>query len=470
MASKGKKNVAKTKKQSSRSKEQKYETCEYYVDGMHCAACELLIEKKILKKYENVGSVDASLADGVVRVSYQGTAPDPEKMSQLFKEDKYYFSTTPEDIIHEKKTFQFDKSGNLQIDSNALKRSVAIIAMAGGFLLLFFGIEEMLQSSGLLSTGIESLMEPGVDWTLSAYFVVLITGLIAGFSSCASLVGGLLLSMSKQWNALNNKSNDTKLRAIPYVMFNVGRLIAFPLFGALLGLLGSRFGLSLEMSSLLVLAVGVLMFALGGQMLGWKRFRGVSIRAPKFVTDRFVDESKFNGKVFPFLVGMMTIFLPCGFTALAMTAAVLSGDPLTGALVMLLFALGTLPALIGISVLSIYSDKSVRFGSYFTKVAGYVVVYFGLASINAQFKVLGVPSLSSVTDIYSLIEFGVFLTMFATLITLIIRNLGYVKRVDGAMAKIYRLMLAFIYLLLFVSFMVSYNLIMPWEYDFTKLS
>lgn len=449
----------------------KNQSCELYVGGMHCAACEVLIEKKILKEFKNVDAVDASLADGVIRINYDGQAPDVDRINAIFEEDNYRFSTNSDNMIPEKKTFSFDDSGNLRIDTTQLKRTIAILGMAVGFLLLFFGFEEMLQSSGAQYTGIEALIGSNVDWNASAFFIVLVTGLIAGFSSCASLVGGLLLSMSKQWNELNNKAANTKMKAVPYVMFNAGRLIAFPIFGALLGMLGSQFQITLEMNSLLVLAVGVLMFALGGQMLGWKRFRGFSVRMPKFVTDRIADESKFNGKVFPFIVGALTFLLPCGFTTLAMAAAVLSGSALTGAVVMLLFALGTLPALIAISMLSVYSNKNMRFGDYFTKVAGYIVVYFGLYSINSQFKVLGTPSFASITDIYSLIEFGVFMTLFATFITLIIRNVKYIKRVDGSAAKLYRLTLAVIYLLVFISFMTTYSgILMPWEYNFTTLN
>lgn len=469
--------MAKNSKKSRESKEskkrveksKKVKVCELYVDGMHCAACELLVEKKILKKFNDIESVDASLADGVVRLNYIGETPDIQKLNATFKEDKYHFSSDPEDVIHEVKSFEFDSNGNLKIDTASLKRNIAVIAMALGFLLLFFGFEDLLRESGMQYAGIDTLTSPDVVWGFSAFLIVLITGMIAGFSSCASLVGGLLLSMSKQWNDLNNKSNVKTLRSVPYVMFNVGRLIAFPLFGAALGLLGSRFSLSIEANSLLVVGVSVLMFALAGQMLGWKRFRGFVLRVPRFVTDRIADESKFNGKIFPFFIGFFTFLLPCGFTTLAMAAAVLSGDPLTGALVMFMFALGTLPGLIAVSALSIYSSKSVRFNSYFTKVAGYIVLYFAVAALNAQFKILGTPNLSSINDIYSFIEFGVFLVMFGTFVSLIVRNIKAVGFVNGSAAKLYRLVLAFVYLLFFISMMVAYNFLMPWEYDFSRI-
>ena len=41
------------------------QTCELYVEGMHCAACEILIEKK-LKKVDGVTYVDAKLNDNKV--------------------------------------------------------------------------------------------------------------------------------------------------------------------------------------------------------------------------------------------------------------------------------------------------------------------------------------------------------------------------------------------------------------------
>lgn len=43
----------------------------YYVKGMHCASCEVLIEKKLLK-IPGIKAVDASTANGRAVIEFEG--------------------------------------------------------------------------------------------------------------------------------------------------------------------------------------------------------------------------------------------------------------------------------------------------------------------------------------------------------------------------------------------------------------
>ena len=63
----------------------------YKVQGMHCASCEILIEKKLLD-VENVKSVSASTAKGEVIVEYEGEGPSAERLNKIFSQDNYKFS------------------------------------------------------------------------------------------------------------------------------------------------------------------------------------------------------------------------------------------------------------------------------------------------------------------------------------------------------------------------------------------
>ena len=59
--------------------------CTYYVDGMHCASCEILIEKKALKKF-NLESVNASLNNGTFDFTYKDKKPTPDELTREFKD------------------------------------------------------------------------------------------------------------------------------------------------------------------------------------------------------------------------------------------------------------------------------------------------------------------------------------------------------------------------------------------------
>ena len=62
----------------------------YNVSGMHCASCEILIEKKLLQLPE-VKSVEASTNNGQVVIEYDGTRPNPHKLNKIFGEEHYTF-------------------------------------------------------------------------------------------------------------------------------------------------------------------------------------------------------------------------------------------------------------------------------------------------------------------------------------------------------------------------------------------
>ena len=63
----------------------------YSVKGMHCASCEILIEKKLLD-LPNIKAVDASTNSGEVVVEYEGDRPNPERLNKIFESENYKFS------------------------------------------------------------------------------------------------------------------------------------------------------------------------------------------------------------------------------------------------------------------------------------------------------------------------------------------------------------------------------------------
>jgi len=218
-------------------------------------------------------------------------------------------------------------------------------------------------------------------------------GLLAGISSCAALVGGLILSMSKQWGELYSDSEYTWKKIQPHLIFNAGRLISYGILGAALGAIGSKLNFSLKFGPILVIAVSVMMIFLAFQMFGFKAFRKFQFTMPKFMTRFIANESNFKGRYMPFLMGAFTFFLPCGFTITAQGLALISGNAIQGGLIMFLFALGTLPMLLLIGLSSVKFLQKPHLAERFLKVAGILVLFFALYNINSQLNVLGTSSL-----------------------------------------------------------------------------
>jgi len=69
----------------------------YFVKGMHCASCELLIEKRLLA-FQGIKSVEAKVDKGEVLIECIEEKPSTEKLNRIFKEDDYVFSDKPFEV------------------------------------------------------------------------------------------------------------------------------------------------------------------------------------------------------------------------------------------------------------------------------------------------------------------------------------------------------------------------------------
>jgi len=337
----------------------------YYVKGMHCASCEILIEKKLLE-LENIKSVEASTAKGEALIEYDGERPTFERLNGVFKKEGYVFSDQPRNSINGFKTKEF------------------LITFGIGLLIIIGFV-------GLNKLGLSGLINVSSKSSLPVFFVF---GLMAGISSCAALVGGIILSMSKQWGELYSDTDSTWKKIQPHLIFNTGRLISYGVLGAVLGVVGSKLNFSLNFGPILVIAVSVMMIFLAFQMFGFKAFRKFQFTMPKFITRFIANESNFKGRYMPFLMGAFTFFLPCGFTITAQGLALISGSAVQGGLIMFLFALGTLPMLLTIGLSSVKFLQKPHLSENFLKIAGVLVLFFALYNINFQLNVLGISSLS----------------------------------------------------------------------------
>ncbi len=358
---------------------QKVKSVNFCVKGMHCASCEILIEKKLLEIKE-VKSVEASTAKENVVIVYQEKRPTVKKLNKLFAQYGYSFSEPLETKTPGAETeMENAKTSNASTNYNELLQSLltGLLIIAAFLIFIRLGLSELINVSSSSS--------------LPMFFAF---GFIAGLSSCAALVGGIILSMSKQWHELYAHDDSTWKKIQPHLTFNLGRIISYGVFGALLGAIGSQFNLSLTFGSFLVIAVSLLMIFSAFQMLGWKKFNKFQLTMPKFVTSYIADESNFKNRLMPLIMGALTFFLPCGFTITAQGLALISGSALQGGLIMSLFALGTAPSLLGIGLSSIKFCQKPFMAKKFTRVAGILVLFFAFYNINFQLNVLGLPSFS----------------------------------------------------------------------------
>ena len=343
----------------------------YKVEGMHCPSCEILIEKKLLD-LPNVKSVDASTAKGEVTVEFEGDRPSAERLNDIFKGDNYKFESANLDSRESGNDNKEGKKDKNKANPTLVAFVIALFIIIGFLILDKFGVANFLSLN-----------------SSSSLIVFFGFGVLASISSCAALVGGIILSMSKQWNSLYGENASTGTKLQPHVMFNLGRIVSYFVLGGVLGLIGSRLQISTNITAYLIFAISILMIVLGLQMLGVKAFRKFQISAPKSVTRGIANENNFQGKYMPLIMGALTFFLPCGFTITAQGLALLSGGAFSGALIMGAFVLGTVPMLLFIGLSSVKLNSKPHLAERFSKVAGFLVLFFALYNMSNQATVLG---------------------------------------------------------------------------------
>jgi sulfite exporter TauE/SafE/plastocyanin/copper chaperone CopZ len=332
----------------------------YFVSGMHCRSCELVIEDKI-SEATGMGVAKASSEKGEVVISHKGEAPSMKALNKLFFDEGYVFSEKP--LMNGKRR------------AAIMKGALVAIVIAG----LFFALGRL---------GFGDLASVNSD---SSFISFLVLGLIAGVSACAALVGGLVLSLSDGWENKNARSLSEKAR--PHLAFNSGRLVSYAVLGATLGLVGEKLRLSTTAAAVIVIFASIVMVVTGLKMLG---VRIPSLPFGKNFSRATFEKAEKARKYAPFVSGFLTFFLPCGFTIAAQSAALASGSALRGGLMMFFFALGTAPSLfaIGLSKSGLSGNK--RRGAMFSAAAGFLLLFFAAFNINNQLNVLGVKSLNDI--------------------------------------------------------------------------
>lgn len=333
------------------------------IKGMHCRSCEILIEDELMKLH-GVKKAIVSEKRGVAEIYYKGFLEE-EKIEKAVCSAGYTIG------VNEQKPL-LSKHMQDYVD----------LGIAFLILVLLYLIGDTL---GLFNL---SLKGGGNYGSLP---IVLLVGLTAGVSTCMALVGGLVLAASARF--VEKHPQATLLQKFkPHLFFNAGRIISFFVLGGVIGYAGSFFQLSTTTLGLLTISVGAVMVLMGLQLTEiFPRLNGLQFTLPKGISRALgikeQSEKEYSHKN-AFIMGASTFFLPCGFTQAMQLFAISSGSPITGALTMGIFALGTAPGLLGIGGLT--SMVKGAFTKPFFKFAGLVVIFMAIFNISNGLNLSGI--------------------------------------------------------------------------------
>lgn len=359
------------------------------IKGMHCRSCELLIEGN-LKELGGVCKVEVDHKKGQAVVHYTGEEPSAKDLAAAVKEAGYEIGKNT-------------KEPWIKLDINTI--SQLIIGSA-----ILLGIYILLRLFGVTDISVnQNISSPGLG-------LVVLTGLVAGISTCMAVTGSLVLGLSAKFVAKHpGASTAEKIR--PHFFFNAGRIIGYAFLGGILGMIGSVFQFSNTANAVLTLLVAALMLFIGLQLTNvFPRLSNISFSLPTGVARKLGINQKKEGYSHKqaMILGALTFFLPCGFTQAMQVYAVSRGSFWEGAIIMGLFAIGTAPGLLGIGTLT-STIKSSSKGLFF-KTAGLAIIalsFFNVAngarllSNSVSFLPISASETGAVSDPNVIMEDGV---------------------------------------------------------------
>ncbi|MEW6510494.1 MAG: sulfite exporter TauE/SafE family protein [Bacteroidota bacterium] len=214
------------------------------------------------------------------------------------------------------------------------------------------------------------------------YPLILLAGVL-GSLHCVGMCGAIVLAYSTAGGT--GATQAGVVASLPsHLAYNGGRVLAYVLIGGLAGAVGGIIG-SLEwVGNWFALVAGIVMTVAGLLMLGLVPRLGIMSDGEQGWFRRLHLQSVANLLALRslesrFYIGLLTPFLPCGLLYSMFLRAAAAGSATGGALTMLLFGAGIVPALVVTGLVSAYVGVRLRY--YATKLAAVTVLLMGITMI-----------------------------------------------------------------------------------------
>ena len=193
--------------------------------------------------------------------------------------------------------------------------------------------------------------------------------LIAGFLTsfhCIGMCGAINLAVSKS----SSKA----------LLYNCGRILCYASVGFFAGLIGKTFSINQTVLSILIIILSLFMVIFGLSMTGLFSISFKHRPLPKGIKTSSV-----------FLTGVLNGFMPCTPLITMQVYAVSTANPVKGFLSMLMFGLGTLPVMLGVSFFQNFFAKKKEI---LQKILAAFILLLGLSMALRGLTGLGFSGLS----------------------------------------------------------------------------
>ncbi len=231
-----------------------------------------------------------------------------------------------------------------------------------------------------------------MDMGTVGLFSMFLIGLLSSFGHCVGMCGGFVVSYTLKIQTRESHSGFWQ-RIYPHLMYNSGRILTYTFLGFFFGLIGETLKIMLEVAhfqGILEVFAGLVMVLMGIDLGGWVPLSRKGMLPGISWFTRGVQHllARVNRKNI-FQLGLVLGFIPCGLVYAAGATAAASGSAMQGALLMLVFGLGTIPALFLVAMSTQWLSAAMR--QRFLKMATLLVVLLGLVTIYRGITVLLTP-------------------------------------------------------------------------------
>ena len=199
----------------------------------------------------------------------------------------------------------------------------------------------------------------------AAYSALFLIGLFTGVH-CIGMCGGIMLTQSG--------GGDRHGAAASAALYNAGRVISYTVMGAVFGALGNVISYDSAFKSMLFTLSGAAVVLVGLRMWGVPFLRRLRAQlSPPCALPSGVKRRVFGR---PLAVGLATGLMPCGALSAMWLLSAFAGSAAKGMLSMLVFALGTVPAMLAFGSLGALIPK--RYNKYMLKASTVLIVALGI--------------------------------------------------------------------------------------------
>jgi sulfite exporter TauE/SafE/copper chaperone CopZ len=321
------------------------------ISGMQCVDCENSIETAV----SGLPGVSGAKADFAKRSLVLDINPDVTSLSTVcaaVKECGY-------DCVH----------ASARKSASTVSHIAVMLAAVAGMLTLL-----QLNRFVKLDISFDDINEQ------AGFGVVFLIGILSSFH-CIGMCGGFVLSYTAGGARTGRPSY------LNHLLYGVGKTVSYTSVGAVFGFIGGAVNITTGMQSVAMALAGGFLIVYGLSLLeAFSSLRRFHIRLPRFLIYRINEQRRKASN--PLIIGLLNgLMIACGPLQAMYIMAAGIGSPVYGALLLAVFALGTLPIMFAFGLLS--SLMTANATRNLLKLSGIVVMLMGAVMLNRSLLLSG---------------------------------------------------------------------------------